>query len=460
MNLNRRHFLRGVSASTLTAASMASVGTALSGFKAHAADTSGYKALVCVFLTGGMDNYDTIIPYDTASYDRWATIRQTMLPGFSTSRTRSNLLPLSPTNADSFPGREFALPPEMSGIGGLFESGRAAIVGNVGPLIQSVDRASFLGQTAMVPPRLFSHNDQQSVWMANSPEGAQFGWGGLFADAASSGNGAPEFTSMTTGEFDLFGTGQAVSPFQFQLNGSTDIQFLTEFGAERNGFARLVEHFRGRNSSGANLLERDIADKLRDSYDSNNRFAAAIQSASALTTAFPETGLGDQLQAVARAIAARSSLSASRQVFIVEHGGFDTHSEQARNIPELQSTLDSAVVAFSQAMDELGVGSDVTLFTASDFGRSLAVNGDGTDHGWGGHHFVVGGAVQGHQIYGDLPIADFGHSLDAGGGRLIPTVSVDQYAAPLGRWFGLTTGELSSALPNLVNFPAPELRFV
>ncbi|MEM6733645.1 MAG: DUF1501 domain-containing protein [Myxococcota bacterium] len=223
---------------------------------------------------------------------------------------------------------------------------------------------------------------------------------------------------------------------------------------------RVIEHLRGRFSSRSNLIERDMAEKLRGAYDSNLTYGTATQNATELTTQFPESALSNQLQAVARAISARSALSASRQVFIVEHGGFDTHSNQARSLPELQAELNDAIVAFSQAMDELTIGSDVTLFTASDFGRSLAVNGDGTDHGWGAHHFVVGGAVQGHQIYGNIPVADFGHELDAGGGRLIPTLSVDQYAAPLGRWFGLTEGELATALPNLSNFGGPGLTFV
>ncbi|MEL6547307.1 MAG: hypothetical protein AAFQ82_21970, partial [Myxococcota bacterium] len=290
MSVSRRKFMQGISAGALTAASMSGVGTALSSFSARAADSAGYKALVCVFLGGGMDNYDTIIPYDRPSYDRWAQIRQTLLPRYAQSRARSNLLPLGPRDAERFAGREFALPAELSGIGSLFERGNAAIVGNVGPLIQAVDRASFEAQTVRVPPRLFSHNDQQSVWLASSPEGAQFGWGGLFADAASAGNSAPEFTSMTTGEFALFGTGRLVNPYQFGGDGAPSIEVLEEF-EDNPLFERIREHVRGRFAARSNLLERDIAAKLRDTYDSNVRFGEATGRAPTIGTAFPESEL-------------------------------------------------------------------------------------------------------------------------------------------------------------------------
>ncbi|MEO1323872.1 MAG: DUF1501 domain-containing protein, partial [Pseudomonadota bacterium] len=171
-------------------------------------------------------------------------------------------------------------------------------------------------------------------------------------------------------------------------------------------------------------------------------------------TAFPGNFLGQQLQAVANTIAIRNSLLVTRQVFFVAIGGFDTHSNQVNDLPGLQSEIDGGVVAFYQAMQELGLGSDVTLFTASDFGRTLAINGDGTDHGWGSHHFVIGDAVQGGQIYGDMPPYEIGHDQDAGNGRLIPTTSVEQFAEPLGRWFGLNNSEIAAALPNLSNFAA------
>ncbi|MEO1481231.1 MAG: DUF1501 domain-containing protein [Myxococcota bacterium] len=460
--MNRRNFLHGLNASALTAATMSGVGTALSSFSAQAATGDGYRALVCVFLGGGMDNYDTVIPYDTASNARWSEIRQSLLGSYPTSRRRSNLLPLNPTNAGGFGGRSFALPQELSGIAGLFESGDAAIAGNVGPLIQPVDRTGFEAQSVRLPPRLFSHNDQQSVWMANSPEGAQYGWGGLFADAAFAANRSSEFSVITSGGNELFITGRQAVPYQISTGGAAEIYALGDFAelGLPDLSSRLRRIFRGEIANGSNLIERDVKAAMTNAFDSNERFNAALRGLAALATEFPATGVGEQLGAVARSIALRQPLEVNRQVFIIDAGGYDTHDRQAQDIPRLQAELDGAVVAFQQAMGELGTSNDVTLFTASDFGRSLAVNGDGTDHGWGAHHFVIGGAVAGQAIYGDLPVSDFGHALDAGGGRLIPTTSVDQYAAPLGRWFGLNDTELADALPNLANFTADPLRFL
>ena len=178
------------------------------------------------------------------------------------------------------------------------------------------------------------------------------------------------------------------------------------------------------------------------------------------STTFGDNFLGRQLRAVANTIAIRDALTVNRQVFFVAVGGFDTHSGQVGSMPTMQREIDEGVVGFYRAMQELGLSNDVTLFTASDFGRTLSVNGDGTDHGWGGHHFVVGGAVQGGQIYGDIPPYELGHDLDAGNGRLIPTTSVEQFAEPLGRWFGLNDSEIAAALPNLSNFGGAGLNFV
>ena len=469
---NRRRFLKSVGASAMSASAIGTI-NALSGFKAHAADTSGYKALVCVFLLGGLDNHDTLIPYDVPSYDRYAEIRAPLFNFYNSnpggnSRDRARLLPLTPDNAADFGGREFALPEEMPGIHNLFQSGNAAIVANVGPLIQPVTQTEFFAESAPLPPRLFSHNDQQSTWQSSQPEGAAFGWGGLFADAALGGlnpTSAP-FTTITTLGNELFLTGQQASPYQISTEGAVEVELLNILDGFRftpegeQAFQDLRTHFLATNFNGSNLIERDIATAAENSFLSNEQYNAALGSAVPLTTAFPMNFLGAQLSAVAQAISIRNILLTNRQIFFVAIGGFDTHSNQAQDLPGLQTEIDGAVTAFYDAMQELGVASDVTLFTASDFGRTLAINGDGTDHGWGAYHFVVGDAVQGRRIYGDPPIADFNHALDAGGGRLIPSISVEQMAEPLGRWFGLNDTEIANALPNLSNFSNPPLAFV
>jgi uncharacterized protein (DUF1501 family) len=196
------------------------------------------------------------------------------------------------------------------------------------------------------------------------------------------------------------------------------------------------------------------------SLDANDTLDSALQNGSPLSTVFPESDLGAQLRTVAQTIAVRETLGVARQVFFVGLHGFDTHSAQATNLPALQQDLGDSIAAFYTATEELGIANEVTTFTAADFGRTLTVNGDGTDHGWGGHHFVVGGAVNGGDIYGDIPVSQLGHGQDAGNGRLIPSASVEQFAAPLGSWFGLNEDELNAALPGLANYPAGPLNFI
>jgi uncharacterized protein (DUF1501 family) len=448
----RRHLLAGLGAGAVLTPSFA-------GMRAEAASVGGYKALVCVFLFGGMDGHDVLLPYDQPSYDAFRDQRQGVVP--DATRARSVLRPIDPRNAARFGARRFALPPEMPGMTQLFQSGRAGIIANVGPLVRPTDRNDW-DDRRQLPPRLFSHNDQQSVWQANAPEGARFGWGGLFADAALRSGANPNaqaFTTVSTTGDSLFLTGDRTAPYNISSNGPEQIGLIRDADRRRQYdddyediYQRLRRHFSARAYQGDNLIARDVASIMETSLDSNEAYQAATATEPALGTAFPSTSLGRQLEVIAQTIAVRSRLGVGRQVFFAGTGGFDTHSGQAQRHPQLLGDIDASVTAFQAAMDTVGESQDVTLFTASDFGRTFAPNGDGTDHGWGGHHFVVGGAVAGGEIYGDPPPPGYDHAWDAGGGRLIPSVSVDQYAAELGRWFGLSQSELSAALPNLSNF--------
>lgn len=461
--ISRRAFIKSAGAAAIAAASAA--GRPLS-FNAHAAETGGYKALVCVFLLGGLDNHDVLLPFDQASYTSFSRVRQTLLSRQGAARQRSALLEIVPRDRAILGGRQVALPPEMPQMRSLFNEGRAAIVANVGPLIEPTTRAAFESGAARVPPQLFSHNDQQSVWQSSQPEGAQFGWGGLFADAVLS-SGAnmtnTDFTTIASAEVGPFLTGRTARPFNVNPEGPTRVDALEALAggspAQQEIGNALRQQFQTAGFTSSNILERDFASQVQRGFESNSVYASARSSGVPLATAFPETDLGRQLRAVAQSISVRNALFVSRQIFFVAIGGFDTHSNQAASLPGLLGQIDSGVSAFYQSMVELGIANDVTLFTASDFGRTLAVNGDGTDHGWGGHSFVVGGSVAGRQIYGVLPPFALGHSADSGGGRIIPSFSVEQFAAPMGRWFGLTESELATALPNLGNFDAPPSLF-
>jgi uncharacterized protein (DUF1800 family)/uncharacterized protein (DUF1501 family) len=311
--------------------------------------------------------------------------------------------------------------------------------------------------SVLLPPRLFSHNDQQATWMSSSPEGATRGWGGGFIDAmlAASANTNPEFSVITSGGNDLFLTGQNAVPYQISLDGASAPWQLEGIvpGSREHDIFRMLH--RAETDDSTALIRRDYAQAMRNAFDSNNKYNTALTSAALSTAQFPASYIGQQLKSVANAIAIRDNLGVRRQVFIIGMGGFDTHDQQASDLPQLHSQLDEAITAFYNDMQSSGLGSKVTLFTASDFGRTLAVNGDGTDHGWGGHQFVIGDAVAGGQIYGELPTTTPGHLQDSGSGRLIPTTSVEQFAAPLGRWFGLNESEIANSLPRLTNFSGP-----
>ncbi len=458
MTISRRNFLKSGMALGLGASTLGLLSTK----PAAAANIDDYKALVCVFLDGGLDSHDMILPQDVASYDQLVAARASLLNLHGDSRARASLLTLDADNNNDFGTRRFGLAPEMPGMQSLFNQGKAALIGNVGPLVEPTTAAAFNNRSVALPPHLFSHNDQQNIWQANSPEGAFSGWGGLFGDImqAAGANSEPVFTSITTSVNPVFANGISTQPFSISGEASTTIGLLDQYTNSPTIREALAQHYRAGTFAGNNLIARDLAAKHTTAYDSNTRYSSVQAGATPLNTAFPDSPLGGQLNNIAKAVSVRNILGARRQIFFVNIGGFDTHSRQAVNLPELLSQIDGAVSAFYNSMTELGVADKVTLFTASDFGRALIPNGDGTDHGWGAHHFVVGDAVRGKQIYGELPPPVVGHEQDGGIGRLVPTHSVEQYAATMGQWFGLNQNELGSVLPNLGNFASRDLGFM
>ena len=470
-DFDRRRFLTATGAVSL----LGSLGMS-SNFagNASAADVSGYKALVCIFLKGGMDHADTILPYDQTSYDALANLRQGLFSAYdvgsgSSSRDRENLLELSPTNDADFGGRKFALPQELSPIKDLFDAGNAAIIGNVGPLIEPTTRSTMNAHSVDIPKRLFSHNDQQSTWMSNSTEGAQIGWGGRFVDltSATGGAGSSRFAAISMAGLDVFLSGENVRQFSAPVGSGSNFHYVTKrwfLGSGYNsdaGRQLLKEHFASQDIASDNLYMRDHMNYNNRAVENLDTYLPAIENAPAIQANIPDTKLGNQLRTVAQAISVNQALNSNRQIYYVAMGGFDTHSDQSNDIPNLHRTLADAISGFYAALTEIGMENNVTTFTASDFGRTLTDNGDGTDHGWGGHHFVIGNAVEGRRIYGTIPEPDLSlEEYTESRGRLIPSVSVDQYAATLGSWFGLSSEELNSALPNLANFGQSNLGFV
>lgn len=469
-SIDRRKFLLGSGMGLVGATG--GLGSLVSS-KAWAADTSGYKALVCIFLKGGMDHADTVLPHDQASYDQLEALRPNLMASYrggpsETSRDISNLLELSPENAADFGSRRFALAPQMPEMRDMFEAGDMAIIGNVGPLLAPTNRQSFEARSVPLPKRLFSHNDQQSTWMSLNVEGTRVGWGGRFADAIIEADPTtnPLYVAVTTGGSDVFLAGEkgrqfaaAIGNFSRDLN-ITEIDYLLGGDNARYDDARrLIQDYYQRTDFGHdNLMKRDFAKISADGVENVRNFAAAIAGTD---LQFPDTLLGGQLKTVAETIAAAPTLGVSRQIFYVSLGGFDHHGTQVAGLPPLQRQISEAVAAFRQTVIDNGMWDRVTLFTGSDFGRTTIDNGDGTDHGWGAHHFVMGGAVNGKRIYGDLPPADTNLPMfTPTGGRLIPTLAIEQYAATLGRWFGLSDSELNIALPNRAAFNTSNLGFL
>jgi len=462
--ISRRNVLRGSAALGF----MSGAGLLSRMGEAYAANTTGYKALVCVFLKGGLDGTDTILPYDTESHSALTDLRADMFRSYnvgsgSSTRDIANMLELQSARTD-FGGRKFALPQELSDMHRLYTEGRMAVVGNVGPLVMPTTRTQMENKTAELPQRLFSHNDQQATWMSMGLEGHRYGWGGEFADKVAPVSGAGmTFASVTATSPDVFLNAERTRQYPARDGGPVKLKYAEEkyrLGQNADEARRiLMNHFGSEGADSNNAFMTDLINSNRSGLADNNTFRDAIAGATEFTTVFPSSSLGRQLQTIAQTISIHGALGANRQLFYAATGGFDTHASQASAIAGRHSEIGPAIAAFADAMAELGMDDEVTLFTASDFGRTVVVNGDGTDHGWGGHHLVVGGAVNGGEIYGEIPAYDLGlESYTKSRGRLIPDVSVDQYAGSLGRWFGLSDAELRDALPNLGNFSSmPDL---
>lgn len=466
-NTSRRHFLR--SAGALAASGTPHMGLPLAGLAAMAAQTSqaadvsgGYKALVCVYLHGGSDMHNWVVPIDATGYAQYAAARGEL------AWPLNRLQPITVTGQDA--GRSFGMPAELAPLRKWYESSQAAIVANVGPLQRPVTVADFrAGQS--LPSKLFSHNDQASTWQSLQPEGAPSGWGGRMGDLLMSANAYPVFTSISVTGNAVFLAGNSVTQYQVGTAGPVQVPNAGNswmFGSSTAAAALQ----RQLANAGSNALQSEYTRVLQRAIGTSSLLQAALQNVNvpaipatllpngSATISLDNTALARQLRMVAQLIGAAPSLGLKRQVFMVSMSGFDTHANQMRDQPGHMAQVAHAIDYFMSAVGGLGMLNNVTLFTASDFGRTLLSNGDGSDHGWGSHQFVAGGAVLGRNIHGRFPVTALGTASDIGSGRLLPAYSVSQMAAPMGRWLGLSATELATVLPGLNNFDAQALRFI
>ena len=451
--MDRRHFLRHAGALGAGSA-LAQLGMLSARAQAVAGD---YQALVCVFLYGGNDGNNTVVPIDSAGYANYAAVRGPL------ALAQGTLLPLAEAGGAARLGLHPALG-GSAGLQGLWDSGQLAVVANVGTLVQPLTKAAYLAPGAVKPQSLFSHLDQQNQWQASlSDAPANTGWGGRLADQLASLNASAGIPAMisTTGN-NLFVTGRATQALAIPVSGSFGLRGLDNSAA---GAARLtaLKALLGLDR-GADLLDaaQDVmSGALKASAVLNPVLAATTTPVSAYFTGL-NSGIARQLLAIAKVIEARASLGTRRQVFLVALGSFDTHSNELNTHDTLFAQLGTALNTFHNAMAGIGAGAAVTSFTLSDFARTYKPNGNGgTDHAWGNHHFVAGGAVKGRQLYGTWPTLALAGPDDEGSeGRWIPTTSVDQYAATLARWFGVDAAGLASVLPNLHSFAPATLGFL
>ncbi|MFP8832639.1 DUF1501 domain-containing protein [Hydrogenophaga sp. XSHU_21] len=455
----RRAFLRRAGQLAFTGAALPTAMNLAAMGEAAAFNATDYKALVCVFLFGGNDYANTVINYDPTTHGQYATIRG----GISIPRASLAATALTPTTP--LPdGVQYALHPSMTGLAGLFNGGKAAVQLNVGPLVVPLTRQQYNSSNRTLyprPPKLFSHNDQQSVWMTSAAEGTTTGWGGHIGDLARSSNNPNNvLTCVSVAGNTVFLSGDQALSYQVSSNGAVRINSLNNnvYGSAAVRAAMLQIALQSRTHT----LENEYNLVTGRAFSTESALTNALDqfpATNAPFNAFPNNSLASQLRLVARLIAARNVLSTRRQVFFVSLGGFDLHDNLISGQATLMERLSSALTAFYDATVQLGVADKVTAFTASDFGRTLTSNGDGSDHGWGSHHLMVGGAVRGAAFYGKAPPVSVGNSntdsfdqWHVGQGRLLPSTSVDQYAATLANWFGVENAELGQILPYIGNF--------
>jgi uncharacterized protein (DUF1501 family) len=446
MGVNRRSFIKYAS---LAAAGNAAALRPFGALNALAQGTSNYKALVCVFLFGGNDANNTLVPFDTAGYANYSSIRGPL------AISQGQLLQLS-----AMPN--FALNPNLPDIQTLFDNKNAAIVANVGTLIEPTTKAQYLAGTDL-PTNLFSHPDQQLEWQNASQSGStSTGWAGRIADALSgsynTGASVPMVTSVAGDT--LFCNGSASTPVSVSpgnLGGAQCSEGTTECGAQLVTAQALLSF-----DSGLTLVQADNT-ITSNAYAYAKTLSAAVQSVSPLKTVFPaNNGLAAQLQQVAQIIQVQAALGVSRQIFFCGIGNFDTHSNQLALQNALLASISPALAAFYAATVELGVENNVTSFTMSDFSRTFQPNSNtGSDHAWGSHHIVMGGAVKGGQLYGTFPTLALNGPDDSGtNGRWVPSTGSVQYAATLASWFGVSAAQMPTVFPNIGSFATANLGFV
>jgi uncharacterized protein (DUF1501 family) len=487
-NISRRQFIRRAACAGVGTIAMTSAISQLRWMNAAVAQSNitDYKALVCIFLQGGNDSNNMIIPTITSQYNNYASIRTPVL-----AIPQTAILPVTSLNSD---GNTYGMHPSCPELVELFGEGKLAFLFNAGTLVYPITRAQYLAGTVQQPPQLFSHADQQTQWQTSIPDQPPTtGWGGRVADLLNSVQpNAPISLMVTLAGANTFEVGNIVSQYSVSTSGAVSLSLPTtpSGGASTNRLPALM------NILGlpyTNLQAQAYASVAQQAINTGALLNNAISNTASATywkTNFPVTikppeggaaftsTLSPQLEMVARLIAAgntplaQGGFGMKRQIFFCQVGGYDLHTGQTNysagdpnNVLQgahtnLLAELSQSMNAFQRAMEQLGLSDQVTSFTCSDFSRTFPSNGEGSDHGWGSHHLILGGAVKGQMTYGQFPVQTINGPNDTNTGRWIPTTAIDQYFATLATWFGIDADNLATVFPNLSRFPSPNLGFI
>ncbi len=451
---SRRKFLGQLSCAAIGSSTLFSSLISLKAFNAAAAangsnDGDDYRALVCVFQSGGNDSFNMLVPTSASEYAEYRSTRSNL------AIAAGDLLPINVANT---PGRTFGVHPALSPVQQLFDAGKLSFISNVGTMVQPTTKQDYFNEASHLPLGLFSHSDQIHQWQTSLPHerSSAAGWGGKVADLIRDMNTSTDISmNVSLSGTNVFQTGAETIEYAIDPNdGSVGIE---GYGADNmydvfnitrgTAIDNLIDH------EYQDIFQKTYVDVIRRSRDGHILFNSALESVGALSTAFADNSVSQSFHMVARTIAARSQLGMKRQIFFINFGGWDHHDELLNNQFGMLNVLGNALGEFDAALQELNMSDCVTTFSISEFGRTLTSNGNGTDHAWGGNVMVMGGAqLNGGRIFGDYPTLALDSSLELGDGVLVPTISTDQYFAELAEWFGVSKGELATIFPNLENF--------
>jgi uncharacterized protein (DUF1501 family) len=488
-DITRREFIRRAACAAVGTAAMTAAIRDLRFMNAAVAQSNvtDYKALVCVFLAGGNDSNNMIIPTVTSEYNNYAGIRTAVL-----AIPSANLLALKnadgTTDYSDAAGHKFGLHPACPELSTLFTEQKLAVLFNAGTLVYPMTKAQYFAVPSVVPkpPQLFSHADQVTQWQTSLPDQQPLtGWGGRCADLMNSANTNNSVSlSVSIAGANTFEIGNAVSQYAVSTSGAialqgvsgarlaalTNILGLPYPNMQASAYAGIAGH----SINTGSLLNSAIVSTAATNYWNTNFPSAVIVPNGGTVN---NSTLSSQLKMVARLIEAGVRATASggfgmkRQIFFCQVGGYDLHSGQTGTTAQpnnvligahsnLLAELSQSLNAFQRGMEQLGLSQNVTAFTASDFGRTFPSNGQGSDHGWGSHHLILGGAVKGGKTYGTFPTLAVNGPDDTSTGRWIPTTAIDQYFATLASWFGVDSGNLATVFPNIGRFATPNLGFL